>query len=82
VAIARALVHGPKLLLADEPTGNLDPRTAQRVMDALVQQMRLSGAAMVLVTHSSTAAHRADRILRLTATGLEPFDELTPNAVH
>jgi putative ABC transport system ATP-binding protein len=75
VAIARALIHAPKLLLADEPTGNLDPRTAERVMDALVQQMRSSGAAMVLVTHSSAAAQRADRILRLTATGLEPFDE-------
>ncbi len=75
VAIARALIHAPKLLLADEPTGNLDPRTAERVMDALVNQMRVSGAAMVLVTHSTAAAHRADRILRLTATGLEPFDD-------
>jgi putative ABC transport system ATP-binding protein len=85
VAIARALIHAPKLLLADEPTGNLDPRTAERVMDALVNQMRVSGAAMVLVTHSAAAAHRADRILRLTATGLEPFDEApaTPaKAVH
>jgi putative ABC transport system ATP-binding protein len=75
VAIARALIHAPKLLLADEPTGNLDPRTAERVMDALVNQMRMSGAAMVLVTHSTAAAHRADRILRLTASGLEPFDD-------
>jgi putative ABC transport system ATP-binding protein len=76
VAIARALIHAPKLLLADEPTGNLDPRTAERVMNALVNQMRLSGAAMVLVTHSTAAAQRADRILRLTATGLEPFDQI------
>jgi len=80
VAIARALIHSPKLLLADEPTGNLDPRTAERVMDALVNQMRLSGAAMVLVTHSTAAAQRADRILRLTATGLEPFDEVPATA--
>ena len=71
VAIARALIHAPKLLLADEPTGNLDPRTAERVMDALIDQMRLSGAAMVLVTHSVAAAQRADRVLTLTATGLE-----------
>jgi putative ABC transport system ATP-binding protein len=80
VAIARALIHAPKLLLADEPTGNLDPRTAERVMDALVNQMRSSGAAMVLVTHSTAAAHRADRILRLTATGLEPFEEAPADA--
>jgi putative ABC transport system ATP-binding protein len=71
VAIARALIHAPKLLLADEPTGNLDPRTAERVMDALVHQMRASGAAMVLVTHSVAAARRADRVLTLTASGLE-----------
>jgi putative ABC transport system ATP-binding protein len=82
VAIARALIHAPKLLLADEPTGNLDPRTAERVMDALVNQMRLSGAAMVLVTHSSAAAQRADRILRLTATGLEPFSEAATNTTQ
>ncbi|MDD2924463.1 ABC transporter ATP-binding protein [Rhodoferax sp.] len=72
VAIARALVHRPKLLLADEPTGNLDPRTAERVLDALVSQTRAHGAAMVLVTHSATAAARADRVLQLTADGLMP----------
>jgi putative ABC transport system ATP-binding protein len=82
VAIARALIHAPKLLLADEPTGNLDPRTAERVLDALVQQMRLSGASMVLVTHSSAAAQRADRILRLTAMGLEPFGEAATQTTH
>ena len=70
VAIARALVHRPMLLLADEPTGNLDPGTAARVMDALVQQTRQHGAAMVLVTHSLTAAERADRVLRVTPEGL------------
>jgi putative ABC transport system ATP-binding protein len=82
VAIARALIHSPKLLLADEPTGNLDPRTAERVLDALVQQMRSSGAAMVLVTHSSAAAQRADRILQLSATGLQPLSEATAHTAH
>jgi putative ABC transport system ATP-binding protein len=70
VAIARALVHRPMLLLADEPTGNLDPRTSTKVMDALISQTRSHGAAMVLVTHSQTAAARADRVLLLTADGL------------
>lgn len=71
VAIARALVHRPALLLADEPTGNLDPGTAARVMDVLVQQTRDQGAALVLVTHSGAAATRADRVLQLTAGGMQ-----------
>ena len=70
VAIARALVHRPTLLLADEPTGNLDPDTALRVMDALVGQTRAHGASLVLVTHSQAAATRADRVLRLSANGI------------
>ena len=70
VAIARALVHKPGLLLADEPTGNLDPTTAAKVMDALIAQTREHGASLVLVTHSMAAATRADRVLHLTVDGI------------
>jgi putative ABC transport system ATP-binding protein len=70
VAIARAVVHAPALILADEPTGNLDPATAERVLSVLVAQVRDSGAACLLVTHSDAAAQRADRVLRLTASGV------------
>jgi putative ABC transport system ATP-binding protein len=70
VAIARALVHRPALLLADEPTGNLDPATATLVMDALLAQTRQHGAALVLVTHSQTATLGADRVLRLETHGI------------
>jgi len=70
VAIARALIHRPSLLLADEPTGNLDPTTATRVMDALINQTRAHNASLVLVTHSHAAATRADRVLELHADGI------------
>jgi putative ABC transport system ATP-binding protein len=70
VAIARALVHSPPLLLADEPTGNLDPATAEQVLDVLVERTRSEQAALVLVTHSPAAAVRADRVLRLAADGI------------
>ena len=72
VAIARALVHTPPLVLADEPTGNLDPTTGGSIIELLLGQARAHGAAVVLVTHSWAAASRADRTLRLTPTGLVP----------
>jgi putative ABC transport system ATP-binding protein len=70
VAIARAVVHRPALILADEPTGNLDPATATGVLDLFRRVVAETGAAIVLVTHSKLAAAEADRILTLTPKGL------------
>jgi putative ABC transport system ATP-binding protein len=70
VAIARAVIHAPSLILADEPTGNLDPDTARRVMELLLRQVHDHGAACLLVTHSAAAAAVADRTLRLTTQGI------------
>lgn len=72
VAIARALVHRPRLLLADEPTGNLDPSTADGILDLLRSEIRAQGTTALLVTHSLHAAATADRCLKLTAHGLVP----------
>lgn len=70
VAIARALVHRPAVVLADEPTGNLDPDSAAGVIALLHDCLHAEGATGVLVTHSRTAASRADRACLLTAAGL------------
>lgn len=71
VAIARALVHRPRLVLADEPTGNLDPANAARVLTLLAERIRKLGAIGILVTHSREAAATADRTLELTTDGLQ-----------
>ncbi|MEG8017368.1 ABC transporter ATP-binding protein [Sphingomonas sp. LR55] len=71
VAIARAFVHRPAIILADEPTGNLDPDTAASVLDLFSTAVREDGAAAIIVTHSEAAAAIADVVLTLTATGLE-----------
>jgi putative ABC transport system ATP-binding protein len=70
IAIARALVHRPRLILADEPTGNLDPRSAAQILDLLQRQIKANSAAGILITHSRTAADTADRILVLDGHGL------------
>lgn len=70
VAIARALVHRPSLILADEPTGNLDPRTADEVLSLLLERVRASHAGALIVTHSQHVAQACDRILELTPEGL------------
>ena len=73
IAIARALVHRPRLLLADEPTGNLDPRSAAQTLALLRAQVKANAGAGILITHSRTAADTADRILVLDADGLAPL---------
>jgi putative ABC transport system ATP-binding protein len=72
IAIARALIHKPALILADEPTGNLDADTADTILALLADATRQSGAACLLVTHSAAAAAIADRTLVLSQTGLAP----------
>jgi putative ABC transport system ATP-binding protein len=76
VAIARAVVHAPRLVLADEPTGNLDPESAGQVLRLLREQIKANNAAGILVTHSQVAARTCDRILQLTAAGLR---EIAPH---
>jgi putative ABC transport system ATP-binding protein len=80
VAIARALVHRPALVLADEPTGNLDPETAHAILQLLQSEIRASGACTILVTHSPAAAAMADRVLRLTKSGLHETGPVNPVA--
>jgi len=72
VAIARALVHRPGLLLADEPTGNLDPDTAHGIQQLLRDEIKANQATAILVTHSHAAAASADRIFVLGRDGLRP----------
>lgn len=73
VAIARALVHRPKLILADEPTGNLDPDTARGILMLMRAEIKANGASGIIVTHSHAAAATADRVLVLTKDGLHPL---------
>lgn len=79
VALARALVHEPALVLADEPTGNLDPSTAQQALERIASAIDACGAALVLVTHSEQAARIADRRVRLQRHLLAEEDE-TPTS--
>lgn len=74
IAIARALVHKPRLVLADEPTGNLDPRSAAQILSLLRAQIKANSAAGLLITHSRTAADTADRILMLDGRGLHALE--------
>lgn len=80
VAVARAFVGSPRLLLADEPTGNLDGATGKQVMDLLFELARSGGATLILITHDMVLAERCDRILRI-ADGLVVDDRRTPHAL-
>jgi putative ABC transport system ATP-binding protein len=74
VAIARALVHAPQLVLADEPTGNLDPRSAAQILALLRESIGRGGGSAILITHSRAAAQTADRLLVLDGRRLAPLD--------
>jgi putative ABC transport system ATP-binding protein len=80
VAIARALVHKPALVLADEPTGNLDPDTAHGILLLLRTEIKNTGACAIMVTHSRAAASMADRILVLSKSGLQETTIVNPAA--
>jgi putative ABC transport system ATP-binding protein len=81
VAVARALAHDPLLVLADEPTGNLDHETGQEVLDLLDRLTRRAGKTMVMVTHSREAVGVADRVLTITDGALveRPFQPQPPS---
>jgi lipoprotein-releasing system ATP-binding protein len=76
VAVARALVSGPQLLLADEPTGNLDPKTGDQVLNLLLEMNRIHGTALVVVTHSPVLAEKLGRTVVLTDGYLSESDGL------
>lgn len=78
VAIARALVHRPALVLADEPTGNLDPDTADAILTLLQREIKATGACAIMVTHSQLAAQKTDKILHLSRSGLQETTIVNP----
>jgi len=71
VAIARALVHRPALVLADEPTGNLDPDTAHSILELLQREIKSTGACTIMVTHATSAAAMSDKVLHLSKIGIQ-----------
>ena len=79
VAIARALVHRPALVLADEPTGNLDPDTARSILQLLRAEIRASGASAIMVTHSHAAAAIAEKLLILSGDALHSVSNMQKN---
>ena len=82
VAIARALVTRPRVLLADEPTGNLDEATGNGILETLCELNRADGLSIVLVTHDAAVARRADRIVRLAAGRVDDAPEAADQAAR
>ena len=82
MAIARALVSDPKILVADEPTGDLDRTTGEEVLNLLQQLQRDLGKTIVMVTHDPKAASRAGRLIHLEKGVLVPDDEMPRQAGH
>jgi putative ABC transport system ATP-binding protein len=80
VAIARALVHRPALVLADEPTGNLDPDTAHSILTLLRREIKSTGACAIMVTHSQSSAEMTDKVLHLSKIGLQETTIVNPFA--
>jgi lipoprotein-releasing system ATP-binding protein len=74
VAVARAIMNGPRIILADEPTGNLDPKTSEVVYDLFLQLQAARGIAFLIATHNPALARRADRIYRLVEGRAREFD--------
>ena len=77
VAVARALMNDPDIILADEPTGNLDSDTADMLQDEMIRLSRETGRAFIVVTHSAVLASQADRVLRIHSHRLteDPLDQ-------
>ena len=73
IALARAIVNGPDILIADEPTGNLDRKNADEVLELLIQTKELLGQTLVMVTHDLSIAERADRIFVMENGNIEPY---------
>lgn len=78
VAVARALANAPALVLADEPTGNLDPETADAILTLLQREIKTTGACAIMVTHSQLAAKKTDKILLLSRNGLKDTTNVNP----
>jgi putative ABC transport system ATP-binding protein len=82
IAIARALVHEPPLLLADEPTGNLDAETGETVLDLLVRLTREAGRTMIVATHSERIVERASGVLTIRHARLQPPEDAMADGAH